>query len=251
MPGSTANQGHGVALLALGQVLDEALASPKRGLGACGPGEVVGVAAGVDGVQHDQLGVVDRPLGVVERVGRVGLGPIRLAAASLASRWSARRSIFASKSSSLAAASAFISAHLLVALAAAAAASWRASLAFWSTSALAWSMRAGGAARGTRKRRPGRLPWPRRRAAGARQALQRSPRFLHLLGPASVELLAHPHGCSPLNRGVAKSVRMRGTVAEAKVGCHHPHRVIRPEVSMALPLGGQRCVVRVTAVHQP
>ena len=38
-------------------------------------GELVGVGAGVDGVQHGQLGVVDRPLGVVEGVGRVRLRP--------------------------------------------------------------------------------------------------------------------------------------------------------------------------------
>jgi hypothetical protein len=41
MPGSTANQGHGVVLLALGQVLDAELASLER-TSACGPGEVVG-----------------------------------------------------------------------------------------------------------------------------------------------------------------------------------------------------------------
>ena len=39
-------------------------------------GELVGVDAGVDGVQHGQLRVVDRPLGVVEGVGRFGFGPV-------------------------------------------------------------------------------------------------------------------------------------------------------------------------------
>jgi hypothetical protein len=52
-------------------VLDEELASPKRGLGACGPGEVVGVGAGVDGIQHRQPRVVDRPGGKVDRIRRL------------------------------------------------------------------------------------------------------------------------------------------------------------------------------------
>jgi hypothetical protein len=59
MPGSTANQGHGVVLLALGQVLDAELTSPKRGLGACGPGEVVG---GIDLSIRRTKSLLDRPV---------------------------------------------------------------------------------------------------------------------------------------------------------------------------------------------
>ncbi len=75
-------------------------------------GEFVGVGAGVDGVQHGQLRVVDRPIGEVEGVGRVGFGPVRVVGGVLASSCRVRLSILAWMSSILAAASAFICAHL-------------------------------------------------------------------------------------------------------------------------------------------
>src|SRR6266699_197499 len=50
----------------------------RRRLGARCPGALVGVRAGVDGVQHHQPRVVDRPLGVVDRVGCVAFRPVRV-----------------------------------------------------------------------------------------------------------------------------------------------------------------------------
>ena len=50
-----------------------AVRAPGSGGGRLG--QLVGVGAGVDGVQHGQLGVVDRPVGEVEGVGGRGLGP--------------------------------------------------------------------------------------------------------------------------------------------------------------------------------
>jgi hypothetical protein len=46
-------------------------------------GELVGVDPGVDGVQHGQPRVVDRPGGELDRVGSVSFGPICLAASNL------------------------------------------------------------------------------------------------------------------------------------------------------------------------
>ena len=95
-------------------------------------------------------------------------------AASLASRWSARLSIFASKSSNLAAASVFIWAHLLRALPAASPTCCRASLA--ARSRPPWPGRyAGAAAHGTPTQPPGPSPWHRRHVAGDRRASWRNP----------------------------------------------------------------------------
>jgi hypothetical protein len=54
-----------------------------QGLGACGPGEVVGVDPGVDGVQHGEPRVVDGPGGELDRVGGVSFRSIRLAGGKL------------------------------------------------------------------------------------------------------------------------------------------------------------------------
>jgi hypothetical protein len=52
-------------------------------LGARRPGQVVGVGAGVDGVQHGQAGVIDRPGGELDRVGGVSFRPSCLAGGNL------------------------------------------------------------------------------------------------------------------------------------------------------------------------
>ena len=77
--------------------------------------------------------MVDGPGGELDRVGGVGFGLICLAGGKLGIALVGPPVSLASKSSSLAAASAFIWAHLLRALSVAAWASWRASLACWST----------------------------------------------------------------------------------------------------------------------
>ena len=49
----------------------------------CRLGEVVGVVAGVDRVQHGELGVLDRLVGEVEGFGGVVLGPVRVVGGDL------------------------------------------------------------------------------------------------------------------------------------------------------------------------
>src|SRR5690348_6639555 len=48
---------------------------PRPRSGACRLRELVGTGAGVDGVQHRQLRVVERPIGEVEGVGGLAFGP--------------------------------------------------------------------------------------------------------------------------------------------------------------------------------
>src|SRR5690242_10855198 len=48
----------------------------RGGLLGCGGGECLGVGAGVDGVEHRQLCVLDRPAGEVEGLGRVSFCPV-------------------------------------------------------------------------------------------------------------------------------------------------------------------------------
>src|SRR6478735_11188264 len=58
--------------------------SPIGGLRVgCGLGEIVGLGAGVDGVEHRQLRVLDRPVGEIEGFGRVGFGPVRVVGGDL------------------------------------------------------------------------------------------------------------------------------------------------------------------------
>ena len=104
------------------------------GLGARRPGKFVGIDPGVDGVQHRQPSVVNRPGRIVDRRRSIVLGPGSVVDGHVRVELAGRLSILAWRSSILAAASAFICAHLLRALAAAALASCWASLAAWSTS---------------------------------------------------------------------------------------------------------------------
>src|SRR6266540_1589923 len=58
--------------------------SPTEGLRVvCGLGELVGVGAGVDGVEDGQLRVLDRPVGEVEGFGRVSFCPVRVVGGDL------------------------------------------------------------------------------------------------------------------------------------------------------------------------
>jgi hypothetical protein len=77
---SVDGEGHGPAAVADRRAM-AATAGPR--LPGRLLGEVVGVDAGVDGVQHRQSRVVDRPGGELDRVSGVGFRPICLAGGTL------------------------------------------------------------------------------------------------------------------------------------------------------------------------